>query len=893
VVASSSVTGAHLGAFDAYVEGLSYPDREWDDLPMPADLLERQAELERLESTVTSAATGRGSVVVITGEAGIGKTSLVRAFLASRGRFRVLAGACEDLLTPRPLGPLRDAARSVPGPLATALARAEDGEVVFAGVVEELATRPGPTVLVVEDAHWADGATVDVLRFVSSRVHELPAVLVITVRDDALTRNHPLRPVLGGLHHEMSVRLSLHRLSPQSVSLLAGPSLYDAGELYRVTRGNPFFVTEVLAAPDELVPPTVVDAVLARVSRLGQGTQRLLEQVAVVPGGIEMRLLRDLVGSLEPVSEAEQAGVVEARDGVVSFRHELARRAVVQTLPAARLLDLHVTVMHAFIEADSDPFRILHHAVAAGEDELAVTYGLVAARASSRLAAHRQAAECYGQVLARSALLGPIERARVAEAFAWSLSNTNQLFAAAEAAEAAVAGWEAVGDDPSLVRALVTLSRQQWLTERPAASRASAEAAMALAERLQSTRELTWATLNMGGHLTITDREVEGVPYLRAAHRMAVQAQDPSQIALALNYLGSSALQLGDLDGTDDLLHSVEVARASRRHDHVLRGYYNLIEGLWRLGRFGGVRLYLELAAAYSRDRDLPVYAYMLDARRYRLGAMAGDWPTAVAGLRRLVESRGDPGMIGRETIPPLARLLVRQGHPDAGPTLALAAEHAERAETLEWLVPTGLAHLEHQWLIGAEPSGDRGGQRLLERTDRPGTEAWRAEVMRYLRRLGRPSETIDGAPERFAAGLAGDWAAAAAAWEAIGDPYEQALELAESGLVAPTMEALEILTGLGAAPAAAKVRRRLRVLGVSHLPRGPLARTRENPCGLTDREVQILKLLGDELSNADIAGKLVVSTRTVDHHVSAILRKLDAGSRREATARIPSLNLP
>ena len=131
-------------------------------------LLERQAELKMLGTAVERAGTGRGSAVLVLGEAGIGKTSLVQALLsAAAGRARVLAGTCEDLLTSRALGPLRDAARSAPdGPLAAALSPGADPDLVFAAACDELASPPLPVVLVIEDAHWADGATLDVLRYV-------------------------------------------------------------------------------------------------------------------------------------------------------------------------------------------------------------------------------------------------------------------------------------------------------------------------------------------------------------------------------------------------------------------------------------------------------------------------------------------------------------------------------------------------------------------------------------------------------------------------------------------------------------------------------------------------------------------------------------------------------
>ena len=857
------------------------------------NLLERQAELQMLGTAVERAGMGRGSVVLVLGEAGIGKTSIVHAFLSAvAGRARVLAGACEDLLTPRALGPLRDAARSAAdGPLAAALSPRADPDLVFAAVCDELAAPPSPAVLVVEDAHWADGATLDVLRYLGPRVQNLPAVLLMTYRDDALARDHPLRGVLGVLGSTAATRLRLTRLTSDTVREMAASTDVDPGELFRLTDGNPFFVTEVLANPCEVVPPTVVDAVLARVGTLSPAAQTALDRLAVIPSGTEVDLVRVLVGDLAPVAEAERAGVVEVRGDVVAFRHELARRAVVESLPASVRLELNADVLHALLtRSDCDPFRILHHAVEAGDDAAVITHGQVAAREAGRVGAHRQAAACYAQVLARGHRLSTARRAALGEAYAWALSNSNQLHFAVAAAATAAGLWQQDGDGRPLVRALVTLSRQQWLTERTAAARASAERALELARPLGDGYQNALATLNLGGLLVLIDREEDGLPYLSEALDIAERSGAASVAALCRNYRGSALLQLGDLSGCEELLRSMAQATDLGDHEYVMRAYYNLIEGLWRLGKYREALGYIEQAENYGRDRDFRVYGYMFAARRCRLALMRGQWVEAEAGLRELLDGQDDPGMIGRETVPVLARVLVRQGSTDAPDWLALAARHAALADVLEWLVPTGLAHIEHAWLTGDHGRAGPYPGLLVERTDRPGMLVQRGELLMYLRRLGYPAEPFPGCPEPYASALRGDWRSAADAWLSEDDPYEGAVELAESGKVEPTLEALAILDGLGAKPAVAIVRRRLRALGVARLPRRPQPGTLTNPAGLTDRQLEILRLVATGLSNAEIAQRLVVSPRTVDHHVSAILQKLGVRTRRDAAARAAEL---
>ncbi len=235
--------------------------------------------------------------------------------------------------------------------------------------------------------------------------------------------------------------------------------------------------------------------------------------------------------------------------------------------------------------------------------------------------------------------------------------------------------------------------------------------------------------------------------------------------------------------------------------------------------------------------------------------------------------------------MPTLARLAVRRGRSDAADALAAARANAERGASLPALLATTAAELEHAWLTDHPEPVWTAAMELLPRGEQPGRDHERGELLRYLRRLGEPVEPFAGCPPQYAAGLRGDWRAAAAAWELIGDPYERALELADSGEVEPTLEALAVLDGLEARPAAARTRRRLRDMGVTAVPRGPQTATRNNPAQLTTRQVQILGLLAEGRTNAEIAARLVVSVRTVDHHVSAVLQKLGVATRKEAAA--------
>ena len=358
-------------------------------------------------------------------------------------------------------GPLKDAVRTGDGPLARALGDDADLDRVIDAVHLELSGSPRPTVLIVEDAHWSDDATLDVLRYVGRRVHELPAVLVITYRSEEVGRNHKLQGVLGVLGAPLH-RLALPRLTVDAVGTLAASTSIDPHVLYELTGGNPFFVTEVLASPQAAVPQTVVDAVLARVRRLSRPTQHALDQLAVVPGRVETGLLR----TCSPISDRSPRpngrACSRSRPQVVAFRHQLARRAVEASLPGSVRIELNTRVLRALRDASSpDPARLLHHAVQAGDERAIAEYGPLAARDAARAGAYRQAAECCDQVLRRGHPLPPYRRAILTEALAWALNNLNRQTESLEAAESAVALWEQIGDHQRLSHGLVILSRQQ------------------------------------------------------------------------------------------------------------------------------------------------------------------------------------------------------------------------------------------------------------------------------------------------------------------------------------------------------------------------------------------------------------------------------------------------
>jgi DNA-binding CsgD family transcriptional regulator len=288
---------------------------------------------------------------------------------------------------------------------------------------------------------------------------------------------------------------------------------------------------------------------------------------------------------------------------------------------------------------------------------------------------------------------------------------------------------------------------------------------------------------------------------------------------------------------------------------------------------------------AFTEEHGFPSHAYNLEVHRCLLALRRGDWVEAESGLEALVDQEEDPGMLAGHSRPPYGRLLARRGVAGAGQLLALAWERALRQRSLLCLAYAGTALVEYAWLADRPDRATAVLDGWSRHATRPSAEPVHAELLRYAARAGLPVEPFPGCPQPWAAGLVGDWRSAAQGWEEIGDPYERALELATSGEPAPTLEALRALEDLGAHAAVRHVRQRLRELGITRIPRRPTAGTRAHPAGLTRRQADVLALLADGLTNAEIADRLVVSVRTVDTHVAAILDRLGVRSRREAAA--------
>ncbi len=851
----------------------------WDyDRVRVEPLLERESELVALVEAVVAARSGAGSFVLVAGEAGIGKTSLVRALRARLGGGAAFAvGACEALSVPVPLGPVLElfaatpAAGTVPG--------GADRFALARSLLDALGATV-PCVAVVEDAHWADPATLDVLRLLARRVEQVGVVVVVTYRDDELAANSRLAMLVGDLVSVPAVRrLTLRRLSESAVGSLAASSGVDGRELSRLTSGNPFLVVEALAADG--LPSTVRDATLARVGRLDADARGVVDVAAVVGQRVAPALLAAVAPSSAGAAEGALAcGVLIEDGGELVFRHELTRQAVEASIAAPRRAALHARVLAALAGGPEhkDHARLAHHAERAGLAAEACRFGALAAADAERVGALREAGSQLERALRFGTDLDADERFELLVRLSRAQNFEGRMEEALRAAVDAVEIGERQLGLHAHGRALNVLAAALWSLDRMVEARAAARSAIELLERTAEAGELARAQCAL---LRIEAVAFEPSAVIAAAPRAlelaATAGLEEARIDTEIT-LGLAYGHLGRSEAATVLARALADARAAGLHVQTIRAYVNSVmvaadardHATVDAVSAAAIELFDDYQAAIPRDAvEIAVARSLLDR---------GRWEEA---LERA--ARGRREWFGEVPLALVIEALVRARRGEQGADALLEQALAGVAR-----VPEGWRHaMLHAAL--AEVAWLRGDRRALLIHVEAGRDAWwfaefgrpSGELALWASRCGVRLEPPPTAPEPVLRELAGDWRGAVHAWRELDAPYEAALA-ALAGDDRAARGAVAALHRLGARGAAREFARARSERG-SRAPRGPQRATLANVAGLTRREQEVLVHVASGETNPQIARALHLSERTVAHHVSAILSKLGVATRTAA----------
>jgi DNA-binding CsgD family transcriptional regulator/tetratricopeptide (TPR) repeat protein len=908
--------------------------------PVTPALVEREAAMRALHQAWQDAGGQGGQIVLLVGEAGIGKSALIQAFVGQLpDGDAAVTGWCDALHTPHPLGPVRDIARRLLGSDRAAV----DERHCFDGMLRRLERRPrGPNrvhLLVIEDLHWVDQRSADWLQFIGRRIATLPLLLIGSYRDGVRPPGHPLDTALGGLPAARLQLIDLPPLTLQGVQALRrlvaghaahdpeGPPLPDADHaatVHRLTAGNPFFVHELLRQPSwrptgansqEALPNTVADAVLSRIAGLARPLWSLVSLVACSPGAMPLALLHRVASEdeAEQLDEALGHRLLQLRSACVQFRHELMRLAVLERVPPIALRTLHRRVLDALLSQPAeaqDLDLIVHHARGADAGEVLLSHAPRAAERAAALGAHREAEQHLAAAADAVSGASPAVAAAVLERWAYEASVAHGIDERTLAArQEAVRLWRQAGRLDKVGDNLAGLARMhRYLGQSAQAQACIGQAVTLLAAQAPSAVQARAFALRAQFCLLqdqLDEAEAWGGRALQVAHTVA----DVSTRAHVLNTLGSAHMLRGDPRGESSLRESLSLSLQHGLHEHAARAYSNLAEGLIELRLLHAAEAVVAEGLAFDVAHDFGRWVDYLVGRQAQLRFEQERYADALCIAEVVLEHPKSLPLVRLPALVARACARLRSGHSAAEAALEqaldvaarilephdLAVLHITRIEAAVLAGRPALALDAARWLAGLAPEA-LGARR-------------RGEWDFWLRLAGvegpAPAEPLlppfalvrggrfDAAVQAFEAEgchYLASWTRVAAARSMHTNPASAAaaqtlLQQADADFARLHAQAARDMLRREAGWAMART-------DVASAPpampgrRGPYAASRGHAYGLTARELQVLQLVASGCDNAAIAERLQRSRRTVENHVAAVLSKLQARNRIDLVLR-------
>ncbi|HTL07120.1 MAG TPA: AAA family ATPase [Chitinophagaceae bacterium] len=859
------------------------------------ELLERAEQLTAIQSAFTTVAGGEGHAVFISGEAGIGKTALVKNFCHTlKKQYTVLQGSCDALFTPRPLAPVLDILVQLTGTVTTP-GTGNDRSNIFHTIYHLISQQPATVVIVFEDVHWADEASLDFIKFFARRIQQLDCLFILTYRDNEVHSLHPLRNVLGHLSPGSFTRIALPLLSQQAVDAMATEKGFNGTDVFSISGGNPFYVTEILASYSSGIPDNIKDAVLSVYARQDENAKQLWELLSVMPEGLETdhlaRFYQQYAGAIE---RGLQSKILLATDGSIRFKHELYRRTIESNLSPVKRIHLHNEILSRLtgaFEKNGQAERIIHHAKNANAHAVVVQYAPSAAKKAVQLGAHVEASRLY--LTAIEYYKGTDKKLLIDlyEAYAYESYLINQVKEAIAYAGKALTLWKETGNAEQMGNCLRFLSRLWWYDGSRQKAETYAKEAIGVLEQQPASAIKAMALSNMAQLSMLAKQAKDCIFWGEQAIAMAKELNNKEILSHALNNTGSIYMRETESfsKGVAQLEESLALALEIGHHEHAARAYTNLTSTYTELREYKKAMQLLDEGIRYCEERDLDSWNGYMSSWKARLLLETGHWKEALS-LAEQLRNGQHASVIIMALLPVMARLKIRMGLPGARELLQEARTKALEAMELQRIVPAFCACLEYEWLTGEsllEEAACNAGTVLLAQT---GSLQDKSEWAFWLYKA-RNTTPADKQHTGYCFKARSRLTAAVDYWKTIGCPYEEALLLFE-GSAENKKAALSIVQQLGATTVAERMKGQMRSAGIKSIPRGIRASTSANPARLTQREMDILPLLKEGLQNKEIAARLFISAKTVDHHISSILFKLDVNARAKAVQEAMRLKI-
>ena len=691
-------------------------------------------------------------------------------------------------------------------------------------------------------------------------------------------------------------RVPVPALSRDAVAELAGvDSGLDVDALYGETGGNAFFVTEVIASGGAHLPPTVQDAVLSRVHRLSPQARLALESAAVIGSRIEPSLVHGMPDvSAVSVDECVTAGMLRFDAPTYSFRHELVRQSVLSGVTPGRLGALHWQVLDRLRDMPMSPrpwARLAEHAEMAGDQPAILEFAVAAGDSAAALGSHREAAYQYGRAMPYAELLGVEARIELLGNRGRECSICDQHDESIDAHLQQIELLRGRGRDLEIVDALLAVDYSYYTIGDNSHGTAFVDDAFGLLDEAVPTPQLARALLTRAAHLARASQIAESVSWYERTLDVARLVDERSVVARATGSLGSMQFLLGEkVQGARNADEALHLAVTNDLTEMASRLYQTVAWLAWADMRFDDSLDAYTQGARFSEEHDLNGDLLCALASTVSLKLDMGRWDDAVREAEELLYVRNTGRASRIEPLAGLALVGARRGdRDDVWDLLDQMRDWIAKTQTLDYQASVALARGEVHLLEGDQDAVRDVVLPWYEEAVRLHEPYWMASLGLLVHRAGLVDGPPAGLREPEVWSMTGEHRRAADYWTSVGAPYNAAWALLDSDEEIDIREARAMFDRLGAAVLVARCDDKLRAIG-ARVPRGARASTRANVGGLTDREVEVLDLLEEGLRNADIAGRLHLSEKTVGHHVSSILAKLGASSRTEAVRRARDL---
>ncbi len=863
------------------------------------ELIERDDFLSLLHSGFKKIASEEeGHCFFIIGEPGIGKTSLVKAFLNQVEDESIqYVGACDSLFTPRPLAPLYDLALQIKEDWAHKIESIISRAELFTMFEQELTNKVRRVVLVFEDIHWADEATLDFVKFFARRISRMKCLFILTCRDDEISQQHSLRKVLGDLASDTFTRIQLTPLSRQAVYKLADEKGYDAENVYSISGGNPFYVNEILASYSPGVPDNIKDAILSVYDRQEEGTKNAWQIFSVIPEGLEINRFAKLKASWdEEMDHCFALKIIIIKNDKIIFKHELYRRTIESSLSPFKRIALNKKLLEFFLnsfEEEGEIERILHYAKNANENNLVVKYAPLAARKAASVGAHIEASKLFLTAIEYSEENDIDQLVEFYEAYSYECYLTNQIKDAIIYQGKALKIWREKNAIEKIGNSLRFLSRLWWFEGNGKRAESFGEQAIEVLDKQPSSNAKAMAYSNMSQLKMTSDQSDECIFWGERAIAIARELNDEETIAYALNSMGST-LMLHESSlpkGIELLQESLAIAMKNSYHEHVAHAYSAMGSNGVTIRDYVFAKKILDEGINYCEENDIgSLKLYMLNWKA-RLHLETGNWNEAYQIAEMLIKNENLLSVVKIGALAVVATIKIRRGDADVLPLLLEAKAKAFETMELQRIIPVFLALLEYEWTTGKVFIESEILDRTINNFIRFENFSKKSRFYFWLRKARKEYLQVKGKYNGYDVRNTIIAKEEEAFWEKLGCPYEQALALFE-GNEDDKRKALSILQQLGAIAVYEKLKMEMRSSGIKKIPRGLRESTKTNPARLTNRELDILQLLQKADQNKEIAETLFISPKTVDHHISSILFKLDVNSRLKAVAEAVRLGI-